>query len=104
MVAMLAPAYRVKRNGDASLDVWVRNLWIHFPAEGKPTVGSGPASGGAVQSDPEVTVKSGDEGTTVTCHGKVVLIKPDGSTVIVSDKPHGGPTHGFRARMRRARG
>lgn len=102
MVTVDWPAQRVKRNGDDSLDVWVGDVWIHFPTDGKPTVGSGQAPEAAAGSDPDVEVRTGDQGAVVTGHGRTVLIKPDGSTVIVSDKPRGGPSH--RLRMRRARG
>jgi hypothetical protein len=98
-----SPPYRVNRNADGSLGVWVGEVGIHFPVDGKPTVTKGQAPEGATPSDPAVTVLGGgEEGTTVSCHGRVVLIKPDGSTEVVSDKPRGGPSRTFR--VRRARG
>lgn len=97
--------YRVKHNADESVDVWVGDRQIHFPVGGKPTVSEGKAPSDAVDSDPEVSLQSSDSGIAVGCHGRVVLIRPDGSVVVVPDKPQHGSTtiHRWRLRMSRPR-
>lgn len=105
VVAVEAPDYRVKRNEDGSVDVWVAEQRIHFPLDGKPFSDHLAAPQDAAKSSPDVSVQVSEAGIAISCHGRVVLVKPDGSVVVVPDKPPQGAGRIFRRyRMRRTHG
>lgn len=100
---MEAPDYRVKQHKDGSVDVWVDGRRIHFPVDGKPSVSEEQAPSDAAPFDPGVSLRASDSGIAVGCRGRLVLLRPDGSSVVA---PEQGPPAStvWRSRIRRARG
>jgi hypothetical protein len=101
---MEVPAYRVKRNPDDSIDVWVESRRIHFPLAGEPFVDQQPMPDDADASDATVELQAAEDSVGVRCCGRLVLISPDGAVVVPEAPPQNSGVFYRRLRMGRLRG